>query len=215
MRTLGFLVPIMLAAGVATTASAQSAAPEEDTRSVRDLSTLLRINPISEDAFATLLARAEAGDTRAMMAVYSALNIGVGTVRDRDAARIWLERAAKIGDNAGALTALGNVVLVQDDDPDAAIALWRLAADKGSIGALRRLAQNDPIDFGTRLQTGLAAKGESVGDIDGIIGPLTLGALASYMDGQSLDATVCLDDPTTAACLQTLSRAGLFASGSD
>jgi TPR repeat protein len=196
---------LALCAGLALPATAQ-----EDTRSLQELNNDLRINPVSTAALETLLTRAEAGDTAAMVSVFQALNAGLGAERDRDTALIWLERAAASGEQPQARVILGNILLNREEDRAAALEQWRIAADKGNVGALIRMAENAPLEFGRRIQLGLVAAGQDVGTVDGLLGPKTRDAMAAYATAQGL-GDACAEEIASPGCLRQLARKGFFA----
>lgn len=196
---------LALCAGLALPATAQ-----EDTRSNEDLSNALRINPISSAAFEELLRRAEAGDGWAMFFTFQALNSGLGVERDPDAARIWLKKSVESAEVPWARVTLGNVLLYQDEDLEAALNEWRIAADDGNVGALLQLAENAPLEFGRRIQLGLVAAGQDVGTVDGLLGPKTRDALTAYAAAEEL-GDACTGEIAERGCLQQLARKGFFA----
>lgn len=183
---------------------------EDDDRSVQELTSLLRINPVSEEAYQILVERAESGNARATWSVYLALQNGLGVERDRTLARQWLERAAGTEELPWAITTLGNTVLSQDNDLDRARSLWRRAADFGHVGALRKLSEFDPVEFATRMQLALIANDEPLPRADGDFGPMSRGALGSYLDRRELDPTACDEEISSVDCLRILKRSGFF-----
>ena len=84
--------------------------------------------------FADCQARAQAGDAKAMRLLGAYFMLGYGCGRpDTDAARDWIERAAKAGD-IPATRATGCFVV--DQDPAAAAAHWETAAAAGDTRAM-------------------------------------------------------------------------------
>ncbi len=60
-------------------------------------------------------------------------------------------------------------------------------------------AQTDPGQVVANVQTALQQQGYYQGDVDGILGPQTRGALADYQQAQGLEATGAVDEPTLEA----------------
>jgi TPR repeat protein len=89
-------------------------------------------------AFALYLRAAKAGNSSAMTSVASCYELGTGTKRDAIAERLWLTRAAKLGDT----TAIFNLAktLQNDGDFKSAAKLYRRGAELGDSAARFELA---------------------------------------------------------------------------
>ena len=54
----------------------------------------------------------------------------------------------------------------------------------------------DPGQVVANVQTALQEQGYYSGEVDGILGPLTRAAIASYQAAQGLEPTAAIDEPT-------------------